>query len=180
MFRTEICFENLSFALLLGAMLFWYTVSTHHHFCSIQDRFPSIDIGTCHWWVCWLDASRENPPLAFSSCVKTVSILKCTAFLAIMCQLDKYAAPSPLYWHLVGDKDSLCLVWWMNWRVVGFFAHWFFSSPWLLWWQLVFRSWHSLELQQLSRVQTARSAHCWRAKLVFGFSLTGGVKTTLW
>lgn len=90
MFRTEIfCFENLGFVLLVGLMLFSYMKSNHHHFCSIQDRFPSIDTGKCHWWVCWLDASGENPPLAFSSCVKTVRILKCSVFLAIMCQLDK-------------------------------------------------------------------------------------------
>lgn len=59
------CFENLGFVLLLGLMLFWYPKSSHQHFCSIQDRFPSIDIDRCHWWVCWPDASGENPPLAF-------------------------------------------------------------------------------------------------------------------
>lgn len=49
MFRTEMfCFENLGFVLLLGLMLFWYPKSSHQHFCSIQDRFPSIDIGRCH------------------------------------------------------------------------------------------------------------------------------------
>lgn len=108
MFRREIfCFENLGFVLLLGLMLFWYTKSNHHHLCSIQDRFSSIGVGRCHWWVCWLDASGENPPLAFSSYVKTVSILECSFSGYIVPAGQIFCAlPSPLTpcW---GDRFAL-------------------------------------------------------------------------
>lgn len=109
MFRTEtLCFEKLGFFLLLGLMLLRYPNSNHQHFCSTQDRFRSINISRCHWWVCWLRCKWRKPTprlvapckatgtmadLCFLGLVllsETVSILGCILFLAVLCQLDKY------------------------------------------------------------------------------------------